>query len=239
MFKQHTRARINHRIHLVAIIGFLFTFVLTAGFVGSVESYKPANPNATERKPARRDAGPPNILFILVDDLGWRDIGAFGSSFYETPNIDALARKGVKFTNAYAACPVCSPTRASIMTGKYPARMHTTDWFGAPQPESVGKHWTKNKPLLPASYEENLPLSETTLAETLKSNGYSTFFAGKWHLGETADFWPEKQGFDINKGGYEAGSPRGKGYFVPYANPRLTDGRRDFAVRMKTLFSTI
>jgi arylsulfatase A-like enzyme len=102
--------------------------------------------------------------------------------------------------------------------------MHTTDWFGAPQPGTVGKHWTKNKPLLPAPYEENLPLSETTLAEALKSNGYSTFFAGKWHLGETADFWPEKQGFDINKGGYEAGSPRGKGYFSPYANPRLTDG---------------
>ncbi|WP_020602958.1 sulfatase [Spirosoma spitsbergense] len=224
MFKQHTLAQISHRIHLAAIIGFLFTLVLTAGFVGSVERSKPANPNATERSPAGRAAGPPNILFILVDDLGWRDIGAFGSSFYETPNIDALTQKGVKFTNAYAACPVCSPTRASIMTGKYPARMHTTDWFGAPQPETVGKHWTKNKPLLPAPYEENLPLSEITLAEALKSHGYSTFFAGKWHLGETADFWPEKQGFDINKGGYEAGSPRGKGYFVPYANPRLTDG---------------
>ena len=166
----------------------------------------------------------PNILFILVDDLGWTDLGAFGSSFYETPNIDALTAKGMKFTNAYAACPVCSPTRASIMTGKYPARLHTTDWFGAPQPTTVGKHWTKNKPLLPAAYEENLPLSEITLAETLKKNGYSTFFAGKWHLGESPDFWPEKQGFDINKGGYTAGSPKGNGYFVPYANPRLTDG---------------
>lgn len=166
----------------------------------------------------------PNILFILVDDLGWRDLSAFGSSFYETPNIDALAQKGVKFTNAYAACPVCSPTRASIMAGKYPARMHTTDWFGAPQPTTVSNHWTKNKPLLPASYEESLPLSEVTLAETLKKNGYTTFFAGKWHLGETAEFWPEKQGFDINKGGYAAGSPKGNGYFAPYANPRLADG---------------
>lgn len=207
----------TYGIRQTAITGLLVTLVLTAGFVGPAAVTKPSKP--AERSPAR-----PNILFILVDDLGWTDIGAFGSTFYETPNIDALTRKGVKFTNAYAACPVCSPTRASIMTGKYPARMHTTDWFGAPQPTTVGKHWTKNKPLLPAAYEENLPLSETTLAEALKNNGYSTFFAGKWHLGESADFWPEKQGFDTNKGGYEAGSPRGKGYFSPYANPRLTDG---------------
>ena len=186
---------------------------LTAGFVSPSAAVTSVNPGEH-----------PNILFILVDDLGWADIGAFGSSFYETPTIDALTKKGVKFTSAYAACPVCSPTRASIMTGKYPARLHTTDWFGAPQPETVSKHWTKNKPLLPASYEENLPLSETTLAEALKSNGYSTFFAGKWHLGETADYWPEHQGFDINQGGYSAGSPKGKGYFVPYANPRLPDG---------------
>ncbi len=166
----------------------------------------------------------PNILFILVDDLGWADIGTFGSSFYETPNIDALAKKGMKFTNAYAACPVCSPTRASIMTGKYPARTNTTDWFGAPQPETVGKHWTKNKPLLPASYTEHMGLEEETLAEALKKNGYATFFAGKWHLGESEEFWPENQGFDINKGGYWAGSPRGNHYFTPYDNPRLADG---------------
>ena len=166
----------------------------------------------------------PNILFILVDDLGWTDIAAFGSSFYETPNIDALTNKGMKFTSAYAACPVCSPTRASILTGKYPARTSTTDWFGAPQPETVSKHSTKNKPLLPASYIEHMALEEETLAEALKENGYSTFFAGKWHLGETEEFWPEKQGFDINKGGYWAGSPRGNHYFTPYDNPRLNDG---------------
>lgn len=177
---------------------------------------------ATNRQPP--PAKKPNFIFILVDDLGWTDVGAFGSTFYETPNIDSLTAKGVKFTNAYAACPVCSPTRASIMTGKYPARLYTTDWFGAPQPTTVGKHWTKNKPLLPAAYEENLPLSEITLAETLKNNGYRTFFAGKWHLGESAEYWPEKQGFDINRGGYSAGSPRGKGYFAPYSNPRLADG---------------
>lgn len=222
--------RISHLTQQMVTTGLLLMLVLTTGFIDPADKPKPDKPTAarptrtggataTERSQTR-----PNILFILVDDLGWRDIGAFGSTFYETPNIDALTKKGVKFTNAYAACPVCSPTRASIMTGKYPARMHTTDWFGAPQPTTVGKHWTKNKPLLPAAYEENLALGETTLAEALKSNGYSTFFAGKWHLGETADYWPEKQGFDINKGGYEAGSPRGKGYFAPYANPRLTDG---------------
>lgn len=211
---------LQRRIPQLSSFGLLLFLMLTAGFVGPVQKVKQARPN---------------ILFILIDDLGWTDIGAFGnrsdgdaairsSPFYETPNVDALAKKGVRFTNAYAACPVCSPTRASIMTGKYPARLKATDWFGAPQPGTVGKHWTKNKPLLPAPYEENLALSETTLAEAFKRNGYSTFIAGKWHLGETEEYWPEKQGFDINKGGYSSGSPRGKGYFVPYANPRLTDG---------------
>ncbi|WP_373515130.1 sulfatase [Persicitalea sp.] len=186
---------------------------------------KPATTTTTAAND-RKDK--PNVVFFLVDDLGWTDIGAFGSrsdgpSFYETPNVDALTAKGMKFTNAYAACPVCSPTRASIMSGKYPARMNTTDWFGAPQPTTVSKHWTKGKPLLPAEYLENLPLAETTLAEAFKSNGYGTFFAGKWHLGESDEFWPEHQGFDVNKGGWTVGSPRG-GYFAPYDNPRLTSG---------------
>lgn len=218
MFRQHETARISPRIQQVVITGLLFTFVLTVGFIRPVEETKSGGPNRTGRPVAR-----PNVLFFLVDDLGWTDIGAFGSTFYETPHVDALTKKGVKFTNAYAACPVCSPTRASIMTGKYPARMYTTDWFGAPQPTEVSKPGAKNKPLLPAPYEENMPLSEITLAEALKSNGYSTFFAGKWHLGETAEYWPEKQGFDVNKGGFEAGSPR-RSYFSPYNNPRLTDG---------------
>lgn len=164
----------------------------------------------------------PNFVFFLVDDLGWTDLGAFGSSFYETPNCDRLAAEGMKFTNAYAACPVCSPTRASIMAGKYPARMATTDWFGAPQPDSVENHWTKDKPLLPAPYEERLDLGEVTLAEALKEAGYRTFFAGKWHLGGEG-FLPENQGFDVNKGGHHRGSPPG-GYFSPYKNPMLENG---------------
>ena len=168
----------------------------------------------------------PNFVFILVDDLGWTDVGCFGSTFYETPHIDELCRTGMKFTNAYAACPVCSPTRASIMSGKYPARIDTTDYFGAPQPHHAkkSKHWLK-KPLFPAKYVEVLPLAEKTLPETLKENGYNTFFAGKWHLGHSEKHWPKNQGFDVNIGGWSAGGPyRGKKYFSPYDNPQMENG---------------
>ena len=166
----------------------------------------------------------PNLLFFLVDDLGWTDLGCYGSSFYDTPEIDGFAKTAMRFTQAYAACPVCSPTRASIMTGKYPARMKTTDWFGAPQPYNVENHWTKDKPLLPAEYTDHMSLEEKTIAEALKEKGYSTFFAGKWHLGGEG-YYPEDQGFDVNKGGWEKGGPwGGNKYFSPYGNPRLTDG---------------
>ena len=165
-------------------------------------------------------APPPNVVFFLVDDLGWTDLACFGSSFHETPNCDRLAREGMRFTSGYAACPVCSPTRASIMTGRYPARLATTDYFGAAQPDK----WKRPTKLLPASYIEQLPLEETTLAESLKAAGYATFFAGKWHLGPEG-FWPENQGFDVNKGGCDRGGPYGgKKYFSPYGNPRLEDG---------------
>lgn len=162
----------------------------------------------------------PNVLFFLVDDLGYADLGCFGSEFYETPHIDGLAASGARLTNAYAACPVCSPTRASIMTGKYPARLNATDWFGARQPE----RWDRNTQLLPASYLEHLPSEETTLAEAFADAGYQTFFAGKWHLGPEGS-WPEDHGFAINRGGCQWGHPRGKNrYFSPYGNPRLEDG---------------
>ncbi len=190
-----------------------------AGFAGAAVGLALAGKgHGMEEEAVRR----PNFVFFLVDDLGWTDLGAFGSSFYETPNCDRLAAEGMRFTNAYAACPVCSPTRASILAGKYPARMGATDWFGAPQPEAVSGHWTKDKPLLPAPYAEKLALEELTLAEALKEGGYRTFFAGKWHLGGPG-FYPEDQGFEINKGGYERGSPPG-GYFSPYKNPKLEDG---------------
>ena len=174
---------------------------------------------AQEQKPDQ----PLNVVFFLVDDYGWMDTGYGGSSFYQTPNIDKLAATGMVFTNAYAACPVCSPTRASIMSGKYPARLDTTDYFGAPQGSAVrqmieeGKNnrWTQ-QPLIPADYVDRLPLEEVTIAEAFKEHGYATFFAGKWHLGGEG-FHPDDQGFDINIGGMHGGGPYGGGkYFAPF-----------------------
>lgn len=166
-------------------------------------------------------AQPPNIVFFLADDLGQRDLGSYGSTFYETPNLDRLAREGARFTDAYAACPVCSPTRASIMTGQWPQRMGITDYIGAPaRPEQ----WKRNTPSRPAPYADRLALDTPTLAKAMKAAGYATFFAGKWHLGPEG-FWPEDQGFDINLGGTDRGGPYGgKRYFSPYGNPRLPDG---------------
>lgn len=167
-----------------------------------------------------RSSKPLNVVFFLADDLGQRDLGVYGSSFYETPNLDRLAREGARFTRAYAACPVCSPTRASILTGRYPQRTGITDYIGAPQPP----RWKRNTLHLPAAYSDRLALEETTLAEVFKAGGYGTFFAGKWHLGPEG-FWPEKQGFDVNMGGIDRGGPYGgRKYFSPYENPRLTDG---------------
>ncbi len=161
-----------------------------------------------------------NFLFLLVDDLGWADLGCFGSSFYETPNVDRLCASGMKFTDAYAACPVCSPTRSSIVTGKYPARTNNTDYFGAAQPD----RWRRNTKLLPAGYADRLAHSEVTIAEALQGAGYATFFAGKWHLGPDG-FWPGDHGFDVNRGGHSGGGPYGgKKYFSPYGNPNLADG---------------
>src|SRR3984885_3136320 len=182
--------------------------------LGAICSSTPAD----ERGPL-----PKNVVFFLVDDLGWRDLGCFGSTFYETPHIDRLAATGIKFTQAYAACPVCSPTRASILTGKYPQRLGLTDYIaanGSNQPE----HWRRKTRLLPAPYVDRMPLAEVTLAEALKEAGYATFFAGKWHLGPEG-FYPENQGFDVNKGGCDWGAPSGgRGYFSPYGNPRLSHG---------------
>lgn len=161
---------------------------------------------------------PLNVVLILVDDLGRQDMSCEGSRFYETPNIDGLAARGIRFTNAYSACQVCSPSRAAIQTGKYPARLHITDYIGAPQPDA----WKRNTKLLPANYKLQLPLEEVTIAELLQSRGYRTFFAGKWHLGGEG-FLPTDQGYSINKGGYTPGSPPG-GYFSPFKNAHLQDG---------------
>lgn len=160
-------------------------------------------------------------MFFLADDLGQRDLGAYGSMFYETPSLDRMARQGALFTDAYAACPVCSPTRASLMTGQWPQRIGITDYIGAPMKPN---QWKRNTKSLPAPYSDRLALDAPTMAKAMKAAGYATFFAGKWHLGPEG-FWPENQGFDINMGGIDRGGPYGGNkYFSPYGNPRLTDG---------------
>ncbi|MDA3963536.1 MAG: sulfatase [Planctomycetota bacterium] len=154
----------------------------------------------------------PNIIFILIDDMGWMDIGCQGSSFYETPNIDRLRAQGMQFTDAYASCPVCSPTRASVLTGKYPATVGITNYIpGA----AVGK-------LLAVPYFRELPRSETTVATALKRHGYRTFHVGKWHLGGEGHT-PQDFGFDVNVAGCDWGAPR-KGYFSPWQLPGYPDG---------------
>lgn len=157
-----------------------------------------------------------NIVFFLVDDLGYMDVSCNNpNTFYETPNIERLAKSGMRFTNGYAANPVCSPTRYSIMTGKYPTRVGATNFFSGVR---AGR-------FLPAPLNDQMPLAETTLAEAFKEQGFTTFFAGKWHLGPTKEFWPLAQGFDFNKGGNAQGGPYGgKKYFSPYGNPQLPDG---------------
>lgn len=157
---------------------------------------------------------PLNVVLILADDLGAHDLGITGSRFHETPNLDRLAREGVRFTQAYSACTVCSPTRAALMTGKSPARLKITDWIaGHDRPQA------RLRP--PADWQKELPLAETTLAERAKAEGYATVHLGKWHLGGEG-FWPAEQGFDLNLGGYFRGQP--PSYFVPYGLPQLADG---------------
>ena len=163
---------------------------------------------------AAADERPPNVVFILADDLGYMDVGAYNpDTFYETPNIDSLARQGMMFTQGYAANPVCSPTRYSIMTGKYPSRENHTDWFCGDRSGRF-RH---------APYQCHMDQEEFTVAEAFHEAGYVTWFGGKWHLGSEPRLWPENQGFDVNKGGWTVGSPGG-GYFSPYDNPRLADG---------------
>lgn len=156
----------------------------------------------------------PNVILILADDLGWTDLACFGSDFYETPHLDQLAREGMKFTQNYSACTVCSPTRAALMTGKYPARLHITDWIPGQMPD--------NPKLLVPDWTKFLPLTETTIADAFKSAGYATASIGKWHLG-TEEYWPEKHGFDMNIAGTD--KPQPPTYFAPWKIPTLTEGK--------------
>lgn len=175
-----------------------------------------------EKDQTNSEIPPPNVLFILVDDYGIMDLSFMGSTYYETPNIDKLAKKSTVFTQGYANSRVCSPSRASIMTGQNTARHGVTDWIGA----KTGEDWrttNRHDKMLPAEYNHHLNPKDTMLAEAFQQHGYTTFFAGKWHLGEKG-YYPENHGFNINVGGWESGSPRGR-YFSPYQNPNLENNK--------------
>jgi arylsulfatase A-like enzyme len=155
-----------------------------------------------------------NVVVFVADDLGARDLGFTGSTFYESPNLDKLAARGAVFTQAYAACPVCSPTRAALMTGKYPPRTGVTDFIGGPQPdEATTQPRFRNRALLPAPYEKQLALDFLTVGEAFKAAGYATYFTGKWHLGGPK-YFPDKQGFDTIVG---VAGGTGKSYLSPFA----------------------
>jgi len=158
----------------------------------------------------------PNIVFIMVDDLGWKDVGFMGSNYYETPNIDKLAGQGIVFTNAYANAPNCAPTRACLMTGQYTPR------HGIYTVNNPDRGESRYRKLIPIPNKTILDSSFVTLAETMKSAGYRTGMMGKWHLGEGEETGPEGQGFDVNVGGCHKGHPAT--YFSPYKNEFIEDG---------------
>jgi len=196
----------------------LFTVIIAALMtIGELASAAPSTDS--DSQPHKRGDRPPNIVLFLVDDLGWRDVGCFGSRFYETPHIDQLAADGVRFSQAYATCHVCSPTRASILTGKYPARLHLTDWL-------PGRRDYKFQKLKNARIHQKLPLAEMTLAEALKAKGYGTAIFGKWHLGEEPS-GPLKHGFDVQVPKWNKGWPR-SGYHAPFRLQGLPDRPGDY-----------
>ncbi|TMU57320.1 sulfatase [Flagellimonas algicola] len=202
-----------------------FICMLAIAFLG-------CNTGKKKTVPAKK----PNVLFILVDDLGERDLGYTGSDFYETPNIDRLANEATIFTQGYASSRVCSPSRASIFTGRFTARHGITDWIGAKHGTAWRSHGRHDK-LLPANYIPMLPEEDNSLAEVMKEAGYKTFFAGKWHLGDKGSY-PEDHGFDINKGGWDKGSPIG-GYFSPWENPKLSNQQKSENLTMRLAKETV
>ncbi|WP_414660741.1 sulfatase [Horticoccus sp. 23ND18S-11] len=171
-------------------------------------------PRATAAAPAK-----PNVVLILADDLGWTDLACFGSDLHETPALDQLARDGMKFTQNYSACTVCSPTRAALLTGKYPARLHVTDWIPGAMPD--------NPKLLVPDWTKFLALEETTLAKVFKAAGYTTASIGKWHLAKvgTQESYPEAHGFDVNIAGTDKAQP--PTYYAPWKIPTLTPEGKD------------
>jgi arylsulfatase A-like enzyme len=166
----------------------------------------------------------PNFVFFLVDDLGWGDLGCYGATFHETPNLDRLASQGMRFTNAYSACTVCSPSRAAILTGRYPGRLHLTDW--------IKGHGRSNPKMLIPQWNMRMDHELITLPEALKDGGYRSQFVGKWHLmpigaPDFEEHYPEHHGFHHNLAGREWGQPKGPGkYFSPFGMPNLDDGKK-------------
>lgn len=199
----------NKKFH-IALIGLgclLFIMISSSVFSQSL--------NQKQKMEVKRSSSKPNIVFFLVDDLGWSDLGYEGSSFYETPNIDKFARENVSFSNAYAASHVCSPSRASVISGQYPARLHLTDWL-------PGRENYPFQKLSNADIVQHLPYDILTLPEILKENGYATAIFGKWHLGEDS-LSTKKQGFDLHIPDYNKGWPNGT-YFSPYNMKGLEGG---------------
>ncbi len=184
-----------------------FTGFLVIGLLltGAGSSFGQRNEKSADKKALQTK---PNIILILADDLGWSDLACYGNKFHETPNLDQLAAEGIRFTDAYAASPVCSPSRAAILTGRHPARTGITDWL-------PGRTDRPTQALLRPALPKGLALPEVTLGEMLKSAGYVTANIGKWHLGGEG-YLPEQQGFDVNIAGDHRGSPLG--YFYPYQN---------------------
>lgn len=156
----------------------------------------------------------PNVVLVLADDLGWIDLACFGSDLHETPHLDRLARDGMRFTQNYSACTVCSPTRAALMTGKYPARLHITDWIPGAMPD--------NPRLLVPDWTKYLPTSETSIAQLFRARGYATASIGKWHLGGKTSY-PDKHGFDLNVAGTDKAQTIS--YFAPWKIPTLAEGK--------------
>ena len=176
-----------------------------------------AAPAAVRAGQARTDAlaqSRPNIIVVLADDLGWTDLACYGSDLHETPHLDRLAKDGVRFTQNYSACTVCSPTRAALLTGKYPARLRITDWIPGLMPD--------NPKLLVPEWTKFLPTTETTIATLFRARGYATALIGKWHLGGE-DHYPNKHGFDVNIAGTDKAAP--PSYHAPWKIPTLTEGK--------------
>ena len=214
-----------------------FLKAVSLGAAAAVFPQATAAAKASKRKP--------NVVLVLVDDMGWTDVGCFGSTYYQTPNIDRLCRGGMKFTQGYAACAVCSPTRASVMTGRYPARVGVTDWIhfhdrraaaaakAGKNPEGFDPH--RNRKLLTPICKFWLEHDEVTIPEMLKPLGYVSCHVGKWHLGPK-DWYPDKQGFDYNFGGTAIGAP--PSFFDPYSRSGKGPGIATFPPRKKGEYLT-